>query len=302
MNSQTQVNAVAFSEKVFRRLLTAYPSAHREKYGEPMAQLFRDQCRDAWNESHGWGLTKLWLRVLPDVVATSFSEHVETIKQRRFMSNRMGSGFRLAQFLTVFTAVFLLVVISATIITFILPESFAGNTRVLIKHVQSGLTNSLPYLIQTEFEVIRSPVVLEKVVEKLNLNDQWGKKYRGGERLATSETIALLKNSIDLRVIRNTSLIEIRGYSDKPEEAARIANSVADAYTDYTKERNGKEPSPNFSVAILERAKRSMTPVRPNKTLNIALGVIGGIVLGLIAATAVSGFSFIFRRGARFAS
>lgn len=304
MNSQADVKAVTVSEKLFRQLLTAYPPAHREEYGEPMAQLFRDQCRDAWNESHGWGLTKLWLRVLPDVVATSFSEHLETIKQRKFMSNR--SGFRLAQFLTVFAAVFLLVVFTATIITFILPEMFVGAARVLVRK-NAALTSSVPgradsemgdydpYLIQTEFEIIQSQVVLTTVIEQLSLHERWGKKYQNGERLTTPETIAMLKHMLEVRPIRNTSLIEIRGYSEKPDEAAQIANSVAEAYRDYTLQAN--QPSkPVVSVTIVDRAMPSLAPLRPNKPLNIALGVVAGIILGLIAASGVAGISFLSRR------
>ena len=40
-------------------------------------------------------------------------------------------------------------------------------------------------------------------------------------------TIELLKNAIELGPVRNTSLIEIRVFSDRPEEAARIANTIA---------------------------------------------------------------------------
>ena len=50
-----------------------------------------------------------------------------------------------------------------------------------------------PYFIQTEFEVIQSEVILGKVIEDLDLNNEWGKKYANGEPLKTSETIALLK-------------------------------------------------------------------------------------------------------------
>ena len=52
------------SQKFYGRLLLAYPRSHRAEYGAAMAQLFRDQCRDAWNESQNWGLMKLWMRVL----------------------------------------------------------------------------------------------------------------------------------------------------------------------------------------------------------------------------------------------
>src|SRR5436309_2134887 len=136
---------------------------------------------------------------------------------------------------TVILAVFLLVVITATLVTFILPESFSSTARIKIERDQtdiSGITERGmsggydPYFIQTEFEVIQSEIILGKVVEKLDLNKEWGKKYAGGDRLKTPETILLLKGRMDLRPVRNTSLIEIRLFSEKPDEAAKIANVI----------------------------------------------------------------------------
>jgi len=37
------------SQTIYGLLLRAYPPRHRAQYGAAMAQLFRDQCRDAWN-------------------------------------------------------------------------------------------------------------------------------------------------------------------------------------------------------------------------------------------------------------
>src|SRR6266403_814942 len=82
---------------------------------------------------------------------------------------------------TVILAVFLLVVITATLVTFILPESFASSARIKIERdasdiqafndrIQSGQYD--PYFIQTEFETIQSEKVLGKVVEALNLNKE----------------------------------------------------------------------------------------------------------------------------------
>src|SRR5205823_11334773 len=139
-------------------------------------------------------------------------------------------------------AVFLLVVITATLVTFILPESFSSVARIKIERngsdipevggrIQAGGYD--PYFIQTEFEVIQSEIILGKVIEQLNLNKEWGKKYAGGDTLKTTETISILKGRIDLRPVRNTSLIEIRVYSEKPEEAATIANKVAEVYQKF---------------------------------------------------------------------
>ena len=107
-----------------------------------------------------------------------------------------------------------------------------------------------PYFIQTEFELIQSEVILGKVIDDLDLNREWGKKYAGGERLKTSETLAMLKGRIDLRPVRNTSLIEIRVYSEKAEEASRIANAVAEAYKEHrTKQR---QQLSNNGITVLE--------------------------------------------------
>src|ERR1041384_5580312 len=74
---------------------------------------------------------------------------------------------------TVILAVFLLVVITATLVTFILPESFSSTTRIKIERDGSDiaglgdrqvLQGYDPYFIQTEFEVIQSEVILGKVI------------------------------------------------------------------------------------------------------------------------------------------
>src|SRR5690349_1122314 len=143
---------------------------------------------------------------------------------------------------TVILAVFLLVVITATLVTFILPESFSSMARIKVERDRSDIADLSgqpmlgsydPYFIQTEFEVIQSQVVLGKVIEALSLNEKWGKKYNAGQRLTTSETMALLKRQIDLRPVRNTSLIEIRVFSDDPNDAAKLANEIAKTYRAY---------------------------------------------------------------------
>src|SRR5688572_28416208 len=128
---------------------------------------------------------------------------------------------------TVILAVFLLVVITATLVTYILPESFSSTTRIKVERdtadipgmvdPNSGQRSYDPYFIQTEFEVLQSELILGKVIDSLKLDDEWGKKYGGGQRLKRSDTVDFLKRSISLRPVRNASLIEITVFSDKPE-------------------------------------------------------------------------------------
>ena len=103
--------------------------------------------------------------------------------------------------------------------------------------------------------MIQSEAVLGKVIEALDLNKEWGKKYPPGERLKTSETIALLKGRIELRPVRSTSLVEIRVFSEKAEEAARIANAIAEAYKAHRHEQR-QQLSKGGIKALEERAEQ----------------------------------------------
>jgi polysaccharide biosynthesis transport protein len=143
---------------------------------------------------------------------------------------------------TVILAVFLLVVVTTVVVTLILPRAYCSIARIKVskdRAVISPIFDSQtdlgydPYFIQTEFEVIKSQVVLDRVIENLHLNTEWGKRFGGGETLKTSETRTLLEHYLDLRPARNTSIIEIRFYSEDKDEAARVANEVASVYQDY---------------------------------------------------------------------
>jgi len=139
--------------------------------------------------------------------------------------------------------VFLITAIIATAVTLLLPESYASTAQIRIEPdivadisgVGSHVTYTSydPYFIQTEFEVIQDRVVLGKVVEDLNLNEIWGKKYFNGETLKTTEAMEFLKRRMNLNPVRNTKLIGITVFSEDNKEAARIANKIAEAYRDY---------------------------------------------------------------------
>jgi capsular polysaccharide biosynthesis protein len=293
---ESDSQAVALSVRLFERFLAAYPKEHRREYGPAMAQLFRDQCRDAWRDRRGWGLTGLWLRVLPDLVKTSVLEHLSTFKERKTMLERIGMLLRprtapLFVFIAVFVSVFLVVVVTSRLVTFILPESYASTARVAVSRAASEASQTTesrqpsgpydPYFLETQLQIIQSQAVLGKVVDDLDLNRVWGAKYSGGETLKTAESLTLLKARLDLQQVRNTSLIEIRAFSESPTEAAKLANAIAESYREYRSHISPAE--------IVDTAVPGLRPVRPNKPLNIALGILIEMFLALVAGAAIAG-------------
>ena len=129
--------------------------------------------------------------------------------------------------------------------------------------------------------------MLGVVVDKLQLNIQWGKKYFGGERLTVAETTKFLKRRMDIVPQRDARSINITVYSEDRNEAVRIANAIADCYSDYCEDLPKRAESDHSIVTvpkieIMNRAVPQPTPARPNKLLNLALGVLAGVVLGLL--------------------
>jgi polysaccharide biosynthesis transport protein len=140
---------------------------------------------------------------------------------------------------TVILAVFLLVTITTTVVTFILPKTYASTVRMKVdKDVPDvgDLTGQRmnatydPYWITTEFEKIQSKSILYPVISNLALNKRWGEKFKAESDLPTDMTYSYLKGHIDVRQSRNTSLIEVRVLSDDKQEAAEIANAISDEY------------------------------------------------------------------------
>lgn len=140
---------------------------------------------------------------------------------------------------TVIIAVFLLVVITTTVVTYMLPETYMSSTRIKVEKETSDIPllgqvamsgPPDPFFLQTEFEVIQSKTNLYRVIDELNLNTEWSKEYLRQGTLKTLETFELLRDKIDVRQYRNTTMIEIRAYSRNKAEAARIANKIAEVY------------------------------------------------------------------------
>src|SRR5207245_6188971 len=100
-----------------------------------------------------------------------------------------------------------------------------------------SLTTYDPYFIQTEFEVLQSDFVLSRVVTDLKLDQEWGKRHADGKPLKMEQAVAMLRARLQLRPVRNTSLVEICVSSDKPSEAAQIANAIAGGYRMHRLER-----------------------------------------------------------------
>ena len=136
-------------------------------------------------------------------------------------------------------AVLFLVVITGTAYTFTLPKIYASQARIEVNKdsveidpfnpAASGMRHYDPYFLRTQFEIIQSKPILYEVINRLNLQEVWGKS---GEKIPKETAYRILRLSLDVNQFRDTNLIALTARRQDPREAARIANELASVYRD----------------------------------------------------------------------
>jgi len=129
--------------------------------------------------------------------------------------------------------------LTGTVYTLMLPNIYASSSRISVSEdapeinpfsaQQSYFSSYNPYFLRTQFEILTSKPILHEVINRLNLQAEWGKT---GEKLPRDVAFKILKNSISVFQQRDTSLIVISAKRDNPNEAAKIANEIAEVYRD----------------------------------------------------------------------
>jgi len=147
--------------------------------------------------------------------------------------------------------VFLLTAVTTTVVTFFIPKTYMSLSRISIEKdtsdiapllgMQSGPTAFDPYFIQTEFEKIQSQMVLDKVVDKCSLTEEW---KLPDDIMARKR----LKKSIDVRQFRNTSIIELRAYDRDKNLAQKIAQALAEEYQTHRTDAQQKRVQKGIDV------------------------------------------------------
>lgn len=122
--------------------------------------------------------------------------------------------------------------------------------------------NASQKLVTTYIEILKSDIVLNEIISQLGLD------YSAGE----------LKKMISASSLNNTEILEVKVTSHSAEEAAAIANKIAEVAPPQI-----IRVVQAGDVQLIDEAKANPNPVAPNTKRNI---VIGG-ALGMIVAVGV---------------
>ncbi|WP_445479706.1 YveK family protein [Lysinibacillus irui] len=120
-------------------------------------------------------------------------------------------------------------------------------------------------LINTYNVIIKSPVILAKVIEVLVLD-------------TTPEE---LMRQIEVSSADNSQVVNIRVQDENSERAVKIANTIAEIF---------KEEIPvlmhvdNINILFVAQNSEHPVPVKPNKLLNLIIAAITGFSLAMVLA------------------
>lgn len=67
------------SNRIYQLLLAAYPSKFRRIYRGQMAQVFRDCCRDAYQQGGSGSVIVLWIVAFYDLATSALGEHISAL-------------------------------------------------------------------------------------------------------------------------------------------------------------------------------------------------------------------------------
>lgn len=175
------------------------------------------------------------------------------------------------------TAVFLLTVAAAALLTVFSPRVYQARTSVFVSvldnKTNSDLVSGSTYAqaqVGSYMDVVTSPLVLQPVIDALDLG----------------ETTDSLARRVDVVVPDQTVLIDIAVEDADPERAAAIANTIVDRFSDTVEklEATSSKGRSRVSITPLRRAITDDDPISPKPGRNLLLGAALGLALGLGAA------------------
>lgn len=161
-------------------------------------------------------------------------------------------------------------IISIILSFFVIKPKYEANTKLFIGKQESKKTDydsndvqMYQKLLTTYAEVLKTDDIIEKSLEKANIN----------------ENINTAESNLKVTPRADTQILEVSYTDTNKENAAKFLNALI---TNFMKE--SKKLIPNGNTQIIQKVKVPEKAVSPNKKLNILIA----FVLGLMISVGVS--------------
>lgn len=152
---------------------------------------------------------------------------------------------------------------------FIITPKYESQAQLIVKlpraensNTQDVNTNLL--MINTYKDLITGDLVMSTVKDRLE--SEYNLEMTTGE----------LKSAIQVVQSQNSQMFSIVATDDKALDAEHIANTTAQVF-----QENAQDVMDVDKISIISNAQASMSPVSPNNKLNLAIGLVLGLMVGI---------------------
>ncbi|MGW6662150.1 YveK family protein [Peribacillus sp. NPDC055009] len=158
--------------------------------------------------------------------------------------------------------------ISGTISYFLLTPVYQASTQILVNQKQaenqldSNQIRSNIDMINTYSVIIKSPAILEKVIDELEMD----------------QSVDQLSEKITINSQENSQVFSLTVLDSNPTKAVEIANTVSETFQKEIKDIMNVD---NVSVLAKAEIMENPTPVKPNPLMNIAIALMVGLMAGV---------------------
>ncbi|MDG0030626.1 Wzz/FepE/Etk N-terminal domain-containing protein [Priestia sp. Y58] len=187
----------------------------------------------------------------------------EAIDLRQLMG-RLKKRFWLIALLTIIAAT-----ISGVVSFFVLTPMYEANTQILVNQAKSKEQFYSSYelqtnvqLIQTYNDIIKSPAILGEVTKELNLD----------------MTPKQLSNQIQVTNSQDSQVAHIVVQDTNARLAVKIANTTAAVFKNEVPKIMSID---NVSILAKAELDESLSPIKPQPLLNIAIAIVVGLMAGI---------------------
>lgn len=164
----------------------------------------------------------------------------------------------------------ILAITASGVVSFLfLTPIYQSSTQILVNQEKADISTFNSQDIQTNLQlintynvIIKSPAILSKVIEQLDLNT----------------TPSALTNQITVKNEQNSQVVNITVQDANPNIAVDIANTTASV---FQKEIKNLMKVDNVSILTPALVGEDPSPVKPDPMLNMAIAAVIGLMLGV---------------------
>lgn len=176
---------------------------------------------------------------------------------------------------TILISMFAGLALAAVVTFFIITPSYSSRAQLIVTLPQSDNAASNSNLNDVNYNLQMLNTYKDIIKEGDALSTEVHNRLKANYDMEM--TAAAIKENLEVTQSENSQMFSIAATSDKAVDAQHIANTAAEVFQDTLKDVLNNVDK----VTIISKATASTSPVSPNNKLNLAIGLVLGLMVGV---------------------